>query len=161
MDRRRNPESEITSKELKEIENAAKDNQKAARAKKSKEKFRQTIANTKVPVHENLRVETKDDKAIRVLGVNINIMSFWLKYNYKAKRLKFIFEKYGVDIAGLQEVYINWSKFKASQIIASILRVKTEKIRLVASHNERETKNIGRYQREGTTKYFETSWQLS
>ena len=48
-------------------------------------------------MHGNLRVEVKDDKAIRVLGVNINIMSFWLKDNYKAERLKPIFEKYGVD----------------------------------------------------------------
>ena len=54
-------------------------------------------------------------------------MSFWLKDKYKAERLKFIFEKYGVDIAGLQGVCINWSEFKASQKIASIVRVKTEK----------------------------------
>ena len=50
MERRRNPESEMTNKELEEIENAAEDNQKAAQAKKIKEKFRQTVANTKVPV---------------------------------------------------------------------------------------------------------------
>ena len=67
-------------------------------------------------------------------------MLFWLKDNYKAERLKFIFGKYGVDVTGLQEVCINWSKFKASQIIVSILGVKTEKIRSLASHNERETK---------------------
>ena len=68
MDRRRNPEFERTNKELKEIENAAKDNQKTAQTKKREEKFRQTITNTKVPMHGNLRVEKKDDKAIRVLG---------------------------------------------------------------------------------------------
>ena len=103
-------------------------------------------------MHGNLRVEVKDDEAIRVLGVNINIISFWLKDNYKVERLKFIFKKYGVDIAGLQEVCIKWIEFKASQTIASILRVKLEKIRSVVSHNERETKNIGRYQRGGTEK---------
>ena len=107
MERRRNPETETTNKELEEIENTAKDNQKASRAKKSEEKFRQTVANTKVPVHGNLRVEVQDDKATRVLGVDINIMSYWLKDNYKAERLKLIFEKHGVDIAGLQEVCIN------------------------------------------------------
>ena len=88
---------------------------------------------------------------IRVLGMNINRMSFWLKDNYKAERLKFTFGKYRVDIAGLQEVCINWSEFKVSQAIASILRVKTEKIRSVASHNERGIKNIGRYERGGTS----------
>ena len=101
-------------------------------------------------MHGNLGVEVKDDEAIRVLGVNINSMPFWIKDNYKVERLKFIFEKYGVDIAGLEEVCINWSGFKASQTIASILRVKTEQTQSVASHNERETKNIGRYQRGGT-----------
>ena len=147
MARRRNPESEITNKELEEIENAAEDNKKAARNRKEEEQIRQTVSNTKVPVHGNLRVEEKDDEAIRFLGVNINSMSFWQRDNYKADRLKFILEKYGVDAAGLQEVCINWSELKASQTIATILRVKTERIRSVASHNERETENIGRYQR--------------
>ena len=59
MDRRRNPESEITNKDLEEIENAAEDNHKAGRAKKSEARFRQTVANIKVPVHGNLRVEKK------------------------------------------------------------------------------------------------------
>ena len=48
-----------------------------------------------------------------------------------------------MDITG-QEVCINWSDFKASQTIASILN------QSVASHNERETKNVGRYERGGT-----------
>ena len=76
MERRRNPDSEITNEELEEIENLAEDNHKATRAKKSEEKIRKAVANTKVTVHGNLRVEVKDHKAIRVLCVNINIMSF-------------------------------------------------------------------------------------
>jgi hypothetical protein len=127
-----------------------KTKKKAARNCEKEEQIRQTVSNTKVPVHGNLSVEKKDDEALRFLGVNINSMSFWQRDNYKADRLKFILEKYGVDAVGLQEVCINWSEFKASQTVASILRVKAEKIRSVASHNERETKNIGRYQRGGT-----------
>ena len=69
----------------------------------------------------------KNEEAIRVLGVNINSMSFWLKDNYKAKWLEFIFKKYGVDITGLQEVCINWSDFNLSQTLASILRAKVGK----------------------------------
>ena len=76
---------------------------------------------------------------MRVLGININSMSFWSKDNYKAERLKFISKKYVVDIAGLQEVYMNWSDFKSSQTLASNPRFK-EKNRPVASHDERETK---------------------
>ena len=37
---------------------------------KNEEKIRQTVANTKVPVHGNLTVDVKDDEAI------INSMSF-------------------------------------------------------------------------------------
>ena len=55
-----------------------------------------------------------------------------------------------MDIVGLQELCINWSKLKVSQTIASILRVKTGKIRSVSSHNERETKYIGWYKIGGT-----------
>ena len=79
--RRRNPESLTTNKELEEIENATKDNQKEARVGKTQKKIGQTVANTKVPLHGNFRVEVKDDDAIRVLGININSMSFWLKDN--------------------------------------------------------------------------------
>ena len=106
----------------------AEDNKKAARNRRKEEQIRQTVSNTKVPVHGNLRVEEKDDEALRFLGVNINSMSFWQRDNYKADRLKFILEKYGVDAVGLQEVCINWSEFKASQTVASILRVKAESI---------------------------------
>ena len=107
MERRRNSESGITNKELEEVKNATKDNPKAAQVKKSEEKIRQTVANTKVPVHGNLRVEVKDDEVIRVPGIKINIMSFRLKDNSKAERLELIFKQYRVDIAGLQEIYIN------------------------------------------------------
>ena len=150
MNRRKTPESEITNKELEEITNASEDQQTAAKGERKKIVYQTTVANTKVPIHGNLRVEDKDDEALRVLGVNINSMSFWLRDNYKADRLKFIFEKYGIDAAGLQEVCINWSEFKASQTLATILRSKTEKIRSVASHNKKETKNVGRNQRGGT-----------
>ena len=76
MARRRNPEAEITNKELNEIENAAEDNRKAARGHNEAGKIRQTVSNTRVPVHGTLRVEEKDDKGLWFLGVNINSMSF-------------------------------------------------------------------------------------
>ena len=62
MARRRNPESEITNKGLEEIENAAEDNKQAVRNRKKEEKIRQTVSNTKVPVHGTLRVKKKMTK---------------------------------------------------------------------------------------------------
>ena len=109
MNKRKNLESEITNKEPKEIENATKDQQKAAQVEKNQTEVRQTVTKMKVSLYGNLRVEVKDEEAIIVLGVDINIMSFWMKDNNKAEWLKFIFEKYVVNIVGLQEVCINWS----------------------------------------------------
>ena len=97
--------------------------------------------------------EQKDEEASRVLGMNINSMSFWLKDNYKVKSLKYIFETYGVNTAGLHEVCINWSDFKLSQMLVLLLRTKAENICSVASHNKQETENIGRYQRGDSNNY--------
>ena len=49
---------------------------KAAKNRKIEEKIRQTVSNTKVPAHGTLRVEEKNDEALRFLGVNIDSMSF-------------------------------------------------------------------------------------
>ena len=112
--------------------------------------YKQTLTKMKVPLYGNLRVEGKEEEVVRVLGLNINSLSFWQKENYRAERLKFIFEKYGVNSVGLQEVCINWSDFKASQTLSSLLRAKAENICSVASHNKQETNSIGRYQKGGT-----------
>ena len=58
------------------MKNVTKDQQKAAREEKRQEKSRQTVENAKVPLYGNLRVEVKDEEVIRVLGVNMNSMSF-------------------------------------------------------------------------------------
>ena len=55
--------------------------------------YKQTVENTKVPLYINLRVEEKDEEATRVLGLNIDTLSFWQKDNYRAEWPKFIFEK--------------------------------------------------------------------
>jgi len=78
-------------------------------------------------------------------------MSFWLRNNYKAERLKYLFEQYGIDTMGLQEVCINWSKFKSSQTLALLLRHGPEAIRSVTSFNKNEIKNMGKYKRGGTS----------
>ena len=83
------------------------------------------------------------------MSQNVNSMSYWLRDNYKAERLKFLLKKYNIDTAGLQEVCINWAALKPSQTMASLLRHE-ENLRSVHSHNKRAEKNIGRQQRGGT-----------
>ena len=62
------------------------------------------------------------EDTIWLFFANVNGMSSWLWNNYKAERLKYVFQQYGIDSAGLQEVCINWSPFKLSQTTASLLR---------------------------------------
>ena len=82
----------------------------------------------------------------------MNSMSYWMNKNHKSEPLKYVYDQYGIDAAGLQEVCINWSTLPTSKTIAQILRSKAEDIRSVASHNKREGKeeNIGKSQRVGT-----------
>ena len=56
------------------------------------------------------------------MSENVNSMLFWLQDNYKVERLKFLLKKYNIDTAVFQEVYINWSALKPSQITSSLLR---------------------------------------
>ena len=51
---------------------------------------------------------------------------------------------------GLQETCINWSEFKTSRTLASLLRNGADPIRSVHSYNTIETENIGYKQRGGT-----------
>ena len=86
--------------------------------------------------------------------------SFWLQNNFNAERLKDLFEQYGINTMGLQEVCINWSKFKSSaQTLASLLRHGPEAIRSVASFNKNEVKNMGNYQQGGTSTISVTNLQ--
>ena len=70
----------------------------------------------------------------------MNSMSYWLNNNHKAERLNYVYDQYGIDAAGLQEVCINWLALPTSKTIAQILRRKAEDIISVAYHNKREGK---------------------
>ena len=101
MNKRRNPQTEITNKELEEIEEEAVDITRNVDPEKKQAAYTQTVTNTKVYLHGNLRVKEKDEEAVRVLGLIRNSLSFWQKESYKAECLKIIFIKYGVDTVGL------------------------------------------------------------
>ena len=119
---RQNKLEDITERELEDLE-AYQEEGCAARSQDSDTKgFCESVQETKVPVYGTLSLPEKPDNALRFFGHNINSMSFWLKHNYKAERLKYLFEQYGIDTMGLQEVCINWIKFKSSQTLASLLR---------------------------------------
>ena len=51
---------------------------------------------------------------MRLMSININCLSMRKRYNYKAKRLRWVMYKYKVDSMGLQEVGVNWKNFKMS-----------------------------------------------
>ena len=51
------------------------------------------VKNTRVLIHGKWKVEAKDDKAIPLLNVNMNSMLYWLNNNYKAERLKYVYDQ--------------------------------------------------------------------
>lgn len=112
----------------------------------------QKVSTTKVPIHGTLKVQDKHEDAIRFFSTNINSMNMWSNNNYKADRLKHVVHHYQVDSVGLQEVCVNWSKYKSSHTLASLLRHGHQPLRSVASYNKLEGKNkaMGRTQRGGT-----------
>ena len=74
---------------------------------KAETAYVRTVSSTKVPIYGKLRIDEKDSESIRFMSQNVNSMSYWLRDNYKAERLKFLLKKYNIDTAGLQEVCIN------------------------------------------------------
>ena len=155
MGRNNRPNEELSAKDLEELEEleglAGCSTGKEDTPTQLQDDYIQQVANTKVPMYGTLQVEKNHDDAIRLFSANMNSMSFWLRDNYKAERLKHVLQQYGVDSAGIQEVCINWSAFKSSQTMASLLRYGAQPIRSVASHNKREdSKSVGRSQRGGT-----------
>ena len=118
--------------------------------REEEKEYQRSVAKDKSPIYGNLRVEHKPEDTMRFLSVNVNGLPFWWHDNPKANHLKFILKQYQIDGLGLQEPCINWSAFKSSRTLASLLRDGTTPIKSVHSHNLLETDNIGRKQRGGT-----------
>ena len=92
---------ELLNKAAKDVdEQLAIDNKKAAVAK------RRTVMSTKVKIHGNWLPELKGDDDLTFLSANLNSLAYWSRYSNKADRLKDIFEKYGIDSAGLHKKYV-------------------------------------------------------
>ena len=103
-----------------------------------------------MPLHGNLKPRKKAEGTVRLMSININCLSVWKRYNYKAEQLRWAMHKFKVDSMGLQEVGVNWKNFTTSNLLASLLRQGSNPIRSVKSFNTLETKNIGDTQRGGT-----------
>ena len=127
--------------------------QGAEQVEAAKVKERRTVMNTKVPTHGTWRKNEGEDEDVTVIGVNINILAYWSKESNKEARLRYVFQEYGVDSAGLQEVCVNWARGPQSKSLANSLRDTAGNISSVASHNksEGEAKGMGCTQRGRTT----------
>ena len=113
-----------------------------------------TVISTVVSIHGNWDINDKDDNGVTFFCTNVNSLAYWSKHCNKAERLKYLFDEYGVDTAGLQEVCVNWAKLPPSKTMAKILRNNAEYIRSVASHNKMGGKRQGvsKVQRGGTVR---------
>ena len=109
LERRKLNSEDLSPSELEELlEKAAKDvgeqaaieNEKAAVAKW------RSVMSTKVETHGNWLPELKGDDDLTFLSANLNSLAYWSRYSNKADRLKDIFEKYGIDSAGLHKKYV-------------------------------------------------------
>ena len=136
-----------------EVEEMIQDSDDEADEEDEREEEReyiQSVAEDKLPIYGNLQLRDKPEDVLRFFSCNINGLSFWLSNNPKAKLLKYMLTKYQVDALGLQETCINWSQFKNSQTLASLLRDGAIHIKSVHSYNIHETENIGNTQRGDT-----------
>ena len=114
--------------------------------------------NTKVPAHETWRMNERENEDVTFMGVNINSLAYWSKECNKADRLRYVFQKYGVNSAGLQEVCMNLAKVQQSKSLVNSLRGTAETIHSIASHNkiEGEAKDMGYAQRAGAQRGVST-----
>ena len=153
MEKRKRPLEEPSSFEVDKLLSTKAEREKAVKEIQEEKKYQKRVEKEKVPIHGDLRVNKKEVGTFRFCSININGLRFWLHFNFKAERLRFMLKVHRVDGLGLQEACINWSAFnKTSKTLASLLRQRTENIRSVHSHNTLpgETENIGYNQRGGT-----------
>ena len=73
-----------------------------------------SVENDDPPIYGNLSMDHNNDNVFWFLSININGLLFWLQRNHKAELLKLLLKRYNVECLGLQEICINWSKFKVS-----------------------------------------------
>ena len=88
----------------------------------------------------------KPPNSFRGFFGNINGINMCKQHNLKLDHLRHLLKKYSVDFAGFAEANINWSFFKSSKTLGSILR-QGEDTRSICGFNSHE--KIRRYQPGG------------
>ena len=150
MSKRENKMEETTEHEVESIMKDMVCEQTRSIARQAELDYDDTIVESEVPLYGTLDPTEKPLEVVRLMSLNINGIQMNKSANPKAERLKHIISKYGIDVLGMQETCVNWSKYKSSLTIASLLRARTEPIRSTHSFNKLETDNIGYVQRGGT-----------
>ena len=148
MESRERPNEEFNYGEFEEYMATEADSEDIQEAEKEEEEYKKEIEEYKVPLYGTLSPIVKADESVRFMSINVNSLSMWKRFNYKAERLKWSLKNYQVDSMGLQEVCVNWRNFRCR--LHNTLRYGGDPMRSVASHNTLETKNTGDTQRGGT-----------
>ena len=150
MERRSNKNEEVLEQEVDELVKEKDNSAVAARATIQEAAFSREIAKRKVPIYGTLDPRQKPEETVRVMSLNINGLNMSKSANPKADRLRQLIPKYKIDVLGMQETCVNWSEFKPSNTVASLLRSRDVPIRSTHSYNKHESDNIGLVQRGGT-----------
>ena len=114
MQRKCEDDREYTNTKLKEMVGKSSEEQGTEQVEVAKAKECRTVMNTKVSTHGTWRKNEREDEDVTFMGVNINSLAYWSKESNKAARLRYVFQEYGVDTVGLQEVCVNWAKVRQS-----------------------------------------------
>ena len=149
--RRRNSDK-TKREEMDELIKDTHEEEKEIKKVKAKTTERRTVMNSDDPIHGSWKTNSKDKNDLTFISINVNSLAHWSRESNKAERLKYIFEKYSIDAAGLQEVCMNWAQLPSPMTLAQILRRTVENIRSVTSYNKIEGKEVGagKVQRGGT-----------
>ena len=110
LGRRKSKNDDLSPREEEELlDKGAKDIEQhvAIEEERAAVKERRSVMITKVPTHEDWTPEMKGDNELSFFSANINSLAYWSRYSNKADRLRYVFDKYGIDSAGLQEVCLN------------------------------------------------------
>ena len=156
MESRSRPNEEVSFREYEEEMEARELSLSLSKAKVAgliaEKEYESKLKKMKVPIHGNLKMHGKASDSICVMSININGISMTKRGNCKADRLRQLISQYQLDAVGIQEVCVNWGKYKTSNRLAALLcRVGYNPIRSVQSHNTLKSSTmIGKVQRGDT-----------
>ena len=109
----------------------------------------QRVESMSVPVHGFLPAEERGDGVFRGLMVQLNGIKTNKVRNRKAAQLQWLVRKYDVQIVGLGEIGVNWSKCRHKKRLLTLLPEIERSARSSTSHNSRQQERHGIKQQGG------------